>query len=158
MWRMADGRRQPFNGKLALGSVDHILAYSNSFDADRGSLEAEMPFRFESLDIWHKAREFSDRIYKLTAKFPHHEMFGLASQMNRAANAVSLLIAEGSGLDTSALFAHRLGLAIGETFEVVSGSFLAMDRKYITAEEHADLYALGQSLGRMINAFRGTLR
>ncbi len=117
-----------------------------------------MPFRFESLDIWHKAREFSAQIYDLTARFPPHELYGLASQMNRASNAVSLLIAEGSGLETNSLFSHRLGLAAGETFEVVSGSFLALDRKYITAEQQAEIYNRGQTLGRMINAFRSTLR
>jgi len=93
-----------------------------------------MPFRFESLEIWHRAREYSARIYEVTAKFPSHELYGLASQMNRSANAPSLLFAEGAGLDTDALFNHRLGLAVGETCEVVAGSFLALDRKYITAE------------------------
>jgi len=117
-----------------------------------------MSFRFESLEIWHKAREFSAQVYEVTAKFPAHELYGLASQMNRASNAVSLLIAEGSGLDTTALFNHRLGLAVGETFEVVSGSFLALDRKYITAEKQTEIYQHGETLGRQINAFRKTLR
>jgi len=78
--------------------------------------------------------------------------------MNRAANAVSLLIAEGSGLETNALFNHRLGLAAGEVFETVSGSFLALDRKYIAAEKQAEIYEWGDELARKINAFRNTLR
>ncbi len=117
-----------------------------------------MPFRFEGLEIWRLAREFSARIYEVTAKFPSHEKFGLADQMNRAANAVVLLIAEGSGLETDALFNHRLGLAVGEVFEVASGSFLALDRKYITAEKHAQVYEWADALARKINAFRNTLR
>lgn len=117
-----------------------------------------MAFRFEGLEIWQRAREFSACVYEMTATFPAKELYGLASQMNRAANAVSLLIAEGAGLETNALFNHRLGLAMGETFETVAGAFLALDRKYISAEQHASLYALGQSLGRQINAFRQTLR
>ncbi len=60
-----------------------------------------MPFRFEGLEIWHEARDFSARIYEVTAKFPPHELYGLANQMNRASNAVALLIAEGAGLDTN---------------------------------------------------------
>ncbi|MBI3761856.1 MAG: four helix bundle protein [Chloroflexi bacterium] len=120
--------------------------------------EGKMPFRFESLDIWHKAREFSTRIHEITANFPQHELYALASQMNRASDAVCLLIAEGSGLDTNALFGHRLGLAAGETFETVSGSFLARDRHYITAEQQAEIYGAGESLARKINAFRNTLR
>jgi len=117
-----------------------------------------MPFRFEGLEIWHKAREFSAHIYGVTAKFPHHELYGFASQMNRSSNAISLLIAEGAGLDTNALFNHRLGLAVGETFEVASGSFLALDRKHITAEKQAEIYEWADALARKINAFRNTLR
>jgi four helix bundle protein len=63
--------------------------------------------------------------------------------MNRASDAVSLLIAEGSGLQTDALFSHRLGLAVGETFEVISGSFLALDRKYIAEAQQAQIYEWG---------------
>ena len=117
-----------------------------------------MPFRFEGLEIWHRAREFSAKIHEVTVQFPRHEMYGLADQINRASDAVSLLIAEGSGLQTNALFNHRLGLAVGETFEVVSGSFLALDRKYITPEKQAEIYEWGDALARKINAFRNSLK
>lgn len=39
-----------------------------------------MPFRFESLDIWHMARAYATKIYTVTAKFPRHEDYGLRSQ------------------------------------------------------------------------------
>jgi len=51
-----------------------------------------------------------------------------------------------------------IGLAVGETFEVVSGSFLALDRKYITCEKQAEMYEWGDTLARKINAFRNTLK
>ncbi len=117
-----------------------------------------MPFRFEGLEIWQRAREFSEKIHKVTATFPRHEMYALSDQINRASDAVSLLIAEGSGLQTDALFNHRLGLAVGETFETVSGSFLALDRKYISAEQQKEMYEWGDALARKINAFRRTLK
>ncbi len=117
-----------------------------------------MSFRFEGLEIWHRAREFSAKIHEMTVKFPRHEMYGLTDQINRASDAVVLLIAEGSGLQTNALFSHRLGLAVGETFEVVSGSFLALDRKYVSPEEQAQMYEWGNALARKINAFRNTLK
>ena len=117
-----------------------------------------MPFRFEGLEIWHKARGFSARIYEVTAKFPQHELYGLANQMNRAAHAVALLIAEGAGLSTNALFSHRLGLAVGETSEVAGASFLALDRRYITAEQQANIHEWADELARKTNAFRNTLR
>ncbi len=117
-----------------------------------------MPFRFEGLEIWHRAREFSAKVHEVTCRFPRSEVHALADQLNRAADAVSLLIAEGSGLQTKALFSHRLGLAVGETFEVASGSFLALDRNYITREMQAEMYEWGDALARKINAFRSTLR
>ncbi len=117
-----------------------------------------MPFRFEGLEIWHKAREFSAKVHEVTCRFPRSEVPALTDQINRAADAVSLLIAEGSGLQTNALFSHRLGLAVGETFEVVSGSFLALDRNYITRELQTEMYEWGDALARKINAFRRTLK
>ena len=99
-----------------------------------------MPFRFEGLEIWTLAREFSSQIDRVVSTFPKHELYGLRSQMSRAANAVPLLIAEGAGLSTRALFNHRLSLAVGETFEVAAAGFLALDRGYVTEEVHAQIY------------------
>lgn len=117
-----------------------------------------MSFRFEGLEIWKRAREFSAKVHQVTCSFPRTELYALTDQINRASDAVSLLIAEGSGLQTKALFSDRLGLAVGETFEVISGSFLALDRKYITQEKQTEMYEWGDALARKINAFRNTLR
>ena len=117
-----------------------------------------MPFRFESLTIWHQARVFTRLVHDLTKSFPRSEAFALTDQMNRAADAVALLTAEGSGLPTRALFRHRLGLAQGEIAEVAAASLLALDRSYLDSVTQKQVYDAGQSLGRQINAFRNTLR
>jgi hypothetical protein len=100
------------------------------------------PFRFEGLEIWHTlalagsargAREFSARIHEVTVKFARQDQ-------------------------TNALFSHQPGLAVGETFEVVSGSFPALDRKYITPEKQAEVYIWGDALGRKLIAFRNILK
>ena len=59
-----------------------------------------MPFRFEGLQIWHQARAFSNEVYRLAAEFPDYKRYSLTSQMTRAANSISLNIAEGAGRDT----------------------------------------------------------
>ena len=117
-----------------------------------------MPFRFEGLEIWQLARSYIEEIYGITARFPQIELYGLASQLNRAANSVALNIAEGSGRDTRREFDRFLGIAIGSVFEVVSGLFLALDRRYINEATHDLLYEEGDKLGRKINSFRKTLR
>jgi four helix bundle protein len=120
------------------------------------SREGTMPFRFESLQIWHAARTYSTQVYALTAKFPRHEDYGLRSQMNRAVNSISMNIAEGSA-KSSKSFAYYLETSVGSTFEVVSVSFLALDREYISKEEQSCLYRDGERLAKSINAFRNTL-
>ena len=117
-----------------------------------------MAFRFEGLEIWHKARAYATEVYALTAKFPRHEDYGLRSQMNRAVNSIGLNIAEGSARSTKKAFDYYLEMAVGSTFEVVSASLLAYDRAYITEKEQQDVHDHGEQLGKSINAFRRTLR
>lgn len=82
----------------------------------------------------------------------------MASQVNRAANSISLNIAEGSGRDTNREFDRFLGIAVASRFEVISGLYLAMDRGYIDAVQQQQLYNEGERLAKSINGFRKTLR
>lgn len=117
-----------------------------------------MAFRFESLKIWHMAREYGKQIYRVTATFPRKEDYGLASQLNRAVNSISLNIAEGSAKKTDKHFDLYLDNAIGSAFEVVSGLFRAFDETYINQQQLDTLYAQGELLAKAINAFRRTLK
>ncbi|MEW6543974.1 MAG: four helix bundle protein [Nitrospirota bacterium] len=99
--------------------------------------------RFEGLEIWKLAKEYATKVYSATAKFPRHEDYGLRSQMNRAVNSISLNIAEGSAKSSEKAFDHHLEIAVGSTFEAVAASFLALERAYISTEEHAVLYERG---------------
>lgn len=103
------------------------------------------------------AREYATRVYVLTAKFPRHEDYGLKSQMNRAVNSINLNIAEGTAKNSNKAFDYHLEIALGSTFEVVAGSFIAKDREYMTEPEQENLYEYGQRLAKSINAFRNTL-
>lgn len=117
-----------------------------------------MAFRFESLEIWHRARAYASQVYSITEKFPRKEDFGLTSQMNRAVNSISLNIAEGTGRQAKGALIQHLGIAVGSLFEVVGGSFLALDRRYITQIQHEILYSHGEQLAKSINAFRNSIK
>lgn len=54
-------------------------------------------FGFEKLDVWRKSMEVVDQIYAITKTFPQVELFGLSSQMRRAAVSMPSNIAEGHG-------------------------------------------------------------
>ncbi|MGQ0696464.1 MAG: four helix bundle protein [Nitrospiraceae bacterium] len=102
------------------------------------------------------AREYATKVYAVTARFPRHEDYGLRSQLNRAVNSIALNIAEGTAKSSNKAFDDHLEIALGSTFEVVAGSFLAEERAYISVTQHNSLYE-GERLAKSINAFRNTL-
>jgi four helix bundle protein len=116
-----------------------------------------MPFRFEGLDIWQESRTFSQAIYETAISFPDYEKFGLGNQIMRAANSISLNIAEGAGRATKADFANFLSIASGSMFEVTSALFLASDRGYISKAVFETHYQQAEHLGKAISNFRKSL-
>jgi hypothetical protein len=60
-----------------------------------------MSYKFEDLEVWPLALEYTDHVYQIAGQLPDHERFNLAERMKRAANSIALNIAEGStGLRT----------------------------------------------------------
>jgi four helix bundle protein len=114
-------------------------------------------FRFEGLEIWDKARAYSASVHAVISRLPRHEDYGLRSQPSRAANSIGLNIAEGAARRTAKAFDYHLEVAVGSVFETVAAAALALDRGYITQDQHRLLYADGESLAKSINAFRKTL-
>jgi four helix bundle protein len=94
-----------------------------------------MAFRFEGLEIFHAAVDFSARVHEMVKKFPSEERFDLTSQARRAANSIVLNIAEGSGRRTKKDFSHFLDMAIGSTFETVACFFIAERQSYISKQD-----------------------
>ncbi|HXB42012.1 MAG TPA: four helix bundle protein [Bacteroidia bacterium] len=80
---------------------------------------------FEDLIVWKKSIDLSVEVYKITAKFPREEIFGLTSQIRRASNSVSLNIYEGSARTTK-MYINQLIIAKGSATEVLSGSILVL--------------------------------
>src|SRR5215475_3745134 len=117
-----------------------------------------MAFRFEGLEIFHAAIDFSARVYETVRKFPADERFDLTSQARRAANSIVLNIAEGSGRGTKKDFSHFLDMAVRPTFETVACFFVARRQSYVSQQDLDELKRSGESLNKRINAFKGPLR
>jgi four helix bundle protein len=111
-------------------------------------------FGFERLDVWQKAIDFADLVYRVTLAFPDDERFGLTSQMRRAAVSVSSTIAEGSARFSKADFARFLEIATGSVFEVVSQSFISRRQGFLAETDFAALYAAAEEQGRMLSGLR----
>jgi four helix bundle protein len=117
-----------------------------------------MPFKFEQLVIWQMAVELSGNINELCKTFPKDELFILTSQIKRAADSVSLNIAEGSTGQSDDEFNRFLGYALRSAIEVVSCLYLAKMRGYIDEITFKERYDFIDSLCKKIQALRNTLK
>jgi len=117
-----------------------------------------MPFKFEKLIVWQKAVDLSDIVHQLAKKFPKDELYILTSQIKRAADSVSLNIAEGSTGQSNPEFNRFLGIALRSDIEVVGCIFLAKRRAYINDREFEVIYKMCEEILVMINALRKTLQ
>lgn len=117
-----------------------------------------MAFKFENLRVWHQSLDNAVEIYDLSKKFPAEERFGLISQINRAADSVTLNIAEGSQGSTDKQFSSFLNFAIRSGIEIVSCLYLARAKKMIENEDFQMHYSRLEGLIKSIQALRNTLK
>lgn len=116
-----------------------------------------MPFKFEKLIVWQKSLELADEVHQLSRKFPKDELYVLTSQIKRAADSVSLNIAEGSTGQSNAEFARFLGIALRSNIEVVGCIYLAKRRQYLCDQEFEKIYKMCEEILVMINSLRYSL-
>jgi len=91
---------------------------------------------FRKLNVWRKAHEMALWVYKATLPFPREEMYGLTSQLRRAASSVPANIAEGCGCGGDREFARFLRIALRSASETEYHLLLARDLGYLDAETH----------------------
>lgn len=90
---------------------------------------------YRQLIAWQKAKVLAIEIYRPTESSPKSEMYGLCSQMRRAAVSVVSNIAEGQGRLTAGEFQQFLGHARGSLLELDSQLAIAHDPGYLTDEK-----------------------
>ena len=113
-----------------------------------------MAFKFEKLIVWQKAVDLSDAVNQGTKGFPRDELYIITSQMKRAADSVSLNIAEGSTGQSTPEFKRFLGIALRSGVEVVGCIYLAQRRTYISESDFERIYRMCEEILVMITALR----
>ena len=106
---------------------------------------------YRELIVWQKAMDLAVAIHPIARSFPKAEMFGLTSQLNRAAVSVPSNIAEGQGRRTTADFLHFLGIAKGSLNELETQITLARRYDYLQEAAHTHLLQQSAEVGRMLN-------
>lgn len=113
---------------------------------------------YQDLLVWQKAMDYVEICYKITRQFPKEEIFGLSSQLKRAAVSVPSNIAEGQGRMSRGEYIHFLGIAQGSLRESETQVILATRLKYITDEQQKVALSkskeIGILLGKLIRALK----
>ena len=90
-------------------------------------MEEEKIYSFRDLKIWQKGLEITREVYLLSRKLPKEELFGLVSQMKRAAVSIPSNIAEGRGRSSRKDFCQFLHIAVGSMLELETQLIIAND-------------------------------
>jgi four helix bundle protein len=114
--------------------------------------------RFEELDCWKKARELANWIYDLTEREKFKKDFRLCGQVRDASGSSMHNIAEGFDAGSDAEFIRFLKISRRSASEVQSELYLALDRKYITADQLQMAYDKAVEVKKLNNGLISYLR
>lgn len=118
-----------------------------------------MAYKFEQLEVWKLALEYTDLIYGLSQELPSSEEYNLKSQLRRAATSVALNIAEGSTSQSDAEQARFLGFTLRSLVETVACQHLIHRRGYLSNPNSLrDAYRQSEMLFAKLQAFRFRLK
>jgi four helix bundle protein len=105
---------------------------------------------FRDLKVWEKAHALVLACYDATKPFPREEIFGLVSQIRRAASSIPANIAEGCGRRGNAELHRFLQMAMGSANELEYHLLLSKDLGYLKVENHQRLQPQVEEVKRML--------
>lgn len=108
---------------------------------------------YKKLIVWEKADDLAFRIYTLTKKFPKEEMYGLISQLRRAALSIPVNIAEGHARQNKNEFRQFVNIALGSLAEVRYLLEFSLKLGYLDEKLFYELADLGAENGRLLWKF-----
>jgi four helix bundle protein len=121
--------------------------------SERGSMSGT----FKDLKSWQRAFDLALDIYGVTRSFPREEMYGLTSQLRRAAVSVVSNIAEGKGRASDKDLLRFLGNAKGSLFELETQVALSERLSYMTDADAMRVIAKITETGKLISGLMRAL-
>ena len=105
---------------------------------------------FTELIVWTKAHTMTLNIHRATKQFPREELFGITSQMRRAASSNGANIAEGTGRKGDGDFTRFLHIARGSAAELEYHLLLARDLEVLSGGAFVELSKQVDEIQRML--------
>ncbi len=112
---------------------------------------------FREMRVWQLGMDLVEAVYEATLSFPKHEVFGLSSQIQRAAISIPSNIAEGHQRDHTREYLRHISIARGSLAEVETQCEIAFRLGYIDPLQLEHLNHLTSNLGPQLSALRESL-
>ena len=113
---------------------------------------------YEDLNVWQRAMDLVEGVYRSTERFPQAEMYGLTSQLRRAAVSIPSNIAEGNARESTKEYLHYLSIAQGSLAELETQLVLAGRLGLLDQTQLEPLCALVAEVRRMAYGLRNALK
>ncbi len=107
---------------------------------------------FKDLIVWQKGIELVNEIYKVTKHFPKEELYGLTSQIRRAAISIPANIAEGWGRGTTKNYIQFLEISRGSLYELETLIIISTNQSFVDQDKCNEISIKINEIGRMLNA------
>jgi four helix bundle protein len=107
---------------------------------------------YKELKVWKKSYELCLEIYRITAKFPKEEKYGLTSQLRRSVVSIPSNKAEGYGRKTTSDYVRLLYISYGSVCELETQILLAGDLNLIENDELGTIKENIAEIERMLKA------
>ena len=104
------------------------------------------------LIVWQKSHQLVLKMYEVTKEFPKEEMFGLTSQLRRAAVSIPSNIVEGKARGSNKDYKRFLLMSRGSLEEVKYQILLSRDLGYIDEETYTEVIEIAVEIGKMLNS------
>ena len=109
---------------------------------------------YQDLEVWRKSLELAEMVYRLSARFPSSEKFGMTVQVRRSACSIAANIAERAARRGAREFLQFLGIASGSLAETETYLILASRLGMANDEYIDDVLACAQEVGRMLTGLK----
>ncbi|OGW94380.1 MAG: four helix bundle protein [Omnitrophica bacterium RIFCSPLOWO2_02_FULL_45_16] len=105
---------------------------------------------YKKLIVWRKADELAYQVYVETKKFPKDEVYGITSQLRRAAFSVPTNIVEGTGRQGRNEMKQFTNIALGSLAETEYLLEFCLRLKYLSVEAYDKLESLRKEVGGLL--------
>ncbi len=114
-------------------------------------MKKRLTINYKELIVWQKSIELAVKVFQGTKKFPKEELYGIVSQMRKAAYSIPSNIAEGYCRGKRNEYRQFLQIAYGSAAELETQLIIALKTKMLSKKDSQPLNNLLQEILKMLN-------